>query len=246
MQLKSAAAFVLVSVTALASACADDPPEPTPAPEPTPELELAVYAPTLFEHRMAVAGTEDAWNPAINATLTRQFGQVASMFIANECLAGRPMTPEAFVSYLRAQLSDQAEFGVEARRLMGEIVAVSDGPGGESCIRPFLEPRSEAEFELTRELVSAALGWTARLLEGEKRIEWYELPAADRAPYLSWVCCENTADGWKSVSALFSIPVTVPADLTLPEGGTLLEDTGWDVQYQLDLIKLAVGSGASQ
>ena len=167
MHLKSAAAFVLVSVTALAAACADDAPEPTPTPEPTPELERAVYAPRLFEHRIAVASTEDAWNPAINAALTRQFGQVASIFIANECLAGRPMTAEAFVIYASTQLPDQAQLGVEARRLVGEIVAVSNGPAGDSCVRPFLQPRSEAEFEMIRELVSAALGWTARLLEGE-------------------------------------------------------------------------------
>ena len=248
MQLKSAAIFVLVSVIALASACSDDAPEPTPmsTPAPTPEPERAVYAPTLFEHTIAVTGVGNSWNPAINATLARQFGQVASMFIANECLAGRPMTPEAFVSYARAELGDQAQFGVEARRLMGEIVAVSDGPGGESCIRPFLEPRTVAEFELTSELVSAALGWTARVLEGEKRIEWYGLPAADRAPYLPWVCCENTAEGWRSVSSLFSIPLPVPADRTLPGGGTLLEDTGWDVQFQIDQLKLAVGTGAPQ
>ena len=240
MQLKSAAVFVLVSLIALASACSDDAPEPTPVPE------RAVYAPTLFEHMIAVTGIENSWNLAVNATLTRQFEQVASMFIANECLAGRPMTPGAFVSYARAQLADQAQLGVEARRLMGEIVAVSDGPGGESCIRPFLEPRTVAEFTLTSELVSAALGWTARLLEAEKRIEWYELPAADRAPYLPWICCENTADGWRSVSTLFSIPVPVPADLTLPEGGTLLEDTNWDIQFQIDQLKLAVGTGAPQ
>ena len=246
MHLKSAAAFVLVSVTALASACADDAPEPTPTPEPTPELERAVYAPRLFEHRIAVASTEDAWNPVINAALTRQFGQVASIFIANECLAGRPMTAEAFVTYASTQLPDQAQLGVEARRLVGEIVAVSNGPVGDSCVRPFLQPRSEAEFEMIRELVSAALGWTARLLEGEKRIEWYGLPVSDRAPYLPWICCENTADGWKSVSALFSIPMAVPADRTLPGGGTLLEDTGWDVQFQIDLLKLAVGTGAPQ
>ena len=246
MYLKSAAVLVLVSVVALASACADDAPEPTPTPEPTPEPERAAYAPTLFEHRFAVTGVENSWNPAISATLTRQFGQVASMFIASECLAGRPMTPAAFVSYARTQLGDQAQLGVEARRLMGEVVAVSDSAADESCIRPFLEPRTVAEFELTSELVSAALGWTARLLEGEKRIEWYELPAADRAPYLPWVCCENTPDGWKSVSTLFSIPVTVPADLTLPDGGTLLEETNWDVQFQIDQLKLAVGTGAPQ
>lgn len=246
MHLKSAAVFVLVSATALASACADDPPSPTPTPEPTPEPERAAYAPTLFEHRIAVASTEDAWNPTINATLTRQFAQVAAMFIANECLAGRPMTADAFVSYGKAQLPDQPRFGVEARRLVGEIVAVSNAPAGESCIRPFLAPRSETEFELTRALVSAALGWTAGLLEGEKRLEWYAMPAAGRRPYLPWVCCENTADGWKSVSTLFSIPLPVPADLTLPEGGTLLEETNWEVQFQLDQLKLAVGVGASQ
>ena len=246
MKLKSAAVFVLVSVIALASACSGVDVGVDVGSGASPEPERAVYAPTLFEHTIAVTGVEDSWNLAINATLMHQFGEVASMFIANECLAGRPMTPEAFVAYARAQLADQAQFGVEARRLMGEIVAVSDGPGGDSCIRPFLEPRSAAEFELTRELVSAALGWTARLLEAEKRIEWYELPASDRAPYLPWVCCENTAEGWRSVSALFSIPLPVPADRTLPGGGTLLEDTGWDVQFQIDQLKLAVGTGAPQ
>ena len=246
MHLKSAAALLALLVTALASACADDPPEPTAAPAPTPEPEQAAYAPTLFEHRIAVASTQDAWNPAINATLTRQFGQVAAMFIANECMAGRPMTAETFISYAKAQLGDQAQFGIEARRLVAEIVAVSSAPPADNCIRPFLEPRTESEFELTRELVSAALGWTARLLEGEKRLEWYVLPAAEKAPYLPWVCCENTADGWKSVSTLFSIPIPVPSDLTLPEGGTLLEETNWEVQFQLDQLKLAVGTGPPQ
>ena len=246
MRLKSAAVFLIASVAALASACADDAPEPTPAPSPTPEPAQAAYAPTLFEHRIAVASTEDAWNPTINATLTRQFGQVAAMFIANECLAGRPMTADAFISYGKAQLPDQPQFGVEARRIVGEIVAVSNAPAGDSCIRPFLEPRTESEFELTRALVAAALGWTAGLLEGEKRLEWYGMPAAERQPYLPWVCCENTADGWKSVSTLFSIPLPVPADRTLPVGGTLLEETDWEVQFQLDQLKLAVGTGGAQ
>ena len=246
MRLKSDAVFLIASVAALASACADDAPEPTAAPSPTPEPEQAAYAPTLFEHRIAVASTEDSWNPAINATLTRQFGQVASMFIASECLAGRPMAAEAFISYGKTHLADQAQFGVEARRLVAEVVAVSSAAPADNCIRPFLEPRTESEFELTRELVSAALGWTARLLEGEKRLEWYVLPAAERVPYLPWVCCENTADGWKSVSTLFSIPLPVPNDLTLPEGGTLLEETNWEVQFQLDQLKLAVGTGPPQ
>ena len=243
MRLKLYAVFVLVSAAALAVACADDALAPTATPTPTP---LPAYAPTLFEHRIAVASTEDSWNPAINATLTRQFGQVASMYIASECLAGRPMAAGAFISYGKQQLADQAQFGIEARRLLGEIVAVSAGAAGESCIRPFLAPRTETEFEMTRELVSAALGWTARLLEGEKRLEWYALPAAGRPPYLPWVCCENTPDGWRSVSTLFSIPIPVPAGLTLPKGGTLLEDTGWEVQFQLDQLKLAVGTGAPQ
>ena len=246
MRLKSAAAILALLVAALAAACADGAPEPTPTPAPTPEPERAAYAPTLFEHRIAVASTQDSWNPAINATLTRQFGQAASMFIANECLAGRLMTAAAFISYAKTHLADQAQFGVEARRLVAEVVAVSSAPPDDNCIRPFLQPRTESEFELTRELVSAALGWTARLLEGEKRLEWYVLPAAERAPYLPWVCCENTPDGWKSVSTLFSIPIPVPAGLALPDGGTLLEETNWEVQFQLDQLKLAVGTGPPQ
>ena len=86
-------------------------------------------------------------------------------------------------------------------------------------------------------------GWTSRLLEGEKRIEWFGQSISDRPAYLPWVCCLNSDEGWKTVSSLFSLAVTVPADLTLPAGGTLLEDTNWDIQFQIDQLRLMVEFG---
>ena len=66
------------------------------------------------------------------------------------------------------------------------------------------------------------------------------LTVSYRSAYLPWVCCLNSDEGWKTVSSLFSLAVTVPADLTLPAGGTLLEDTNWDIQFQIDQLRLMV------
>ena len=190
MRLKSSAVVVLFSVIVLALACSDNGPEPptaTPEPTPTPAPQRQAYAPTLLEHEIAVSAAPDSWSPVVRAALMGQFGQITAMFIANECVAGRAMAPDSFLSFAEKQLSDQPQLAAEARRLIGEVIAVSDGPDGPSCIRPFLKPETVAEFALTSELVSAGLGWTARLLEDEKRIEWFGQSASERPPYLSLI-----------------------------------------------------------
>jgi tetratricopeptide (TPR) repeat protein len=131
--------------------------------------------------------------------------EYVSVFAATECLAGRELTSEGFLSFLRStfRLGEELPIITAAEKASGEMVALArrriqegNRPAAAPCMLPYMQPLSIEKAALAIWLVQvpsyerAAPAFREAYLAGSKQsaYQWFGQSGASNPPFLLWFC----------------------------------------------------------
>ena len=211
---------LIIVLALLAVACSE--PQPTPMYWPT-------YADFELTARQKFVGTRYEISH-------KYYAAFAAIYVARECFADNPLTPESFRSFVNQTLWEYADGSrveaVMAREVVGKMVALGGKDVRGSCIEPYMYPKTAAEASVGQALVMSEMrrvlpgqlgeGLRSRLL-ARATAEWFQQEARSRAPFVPWI--------WDRLP-LTQIP---RSNASVPRGDTLLPST-WAVEYQLSVM----------
>ncbi len=232
----------------LALACAG--PVPTPAPTPTPSTP---YWPTYLDLDMVARLKTQGYSQGAYdySVIKRQYPAFAGIYVARECFAGNPLTPEGFRTFVdqtaaqtRAMNGRDANalVAAQARDVAGRLLALQGKDVRGSCIEPFMYPKTGAEAYLGRALIeiamldelsrtygAAGVGYAVEILPGPAVAQWFQQEAGRGEPFVPWLWARPEL----RLEPLAQIPSTVP----VPKGDTQLPIT-WAMDYQLSVMQM--------
>ena len=219
---------------------------PTSVPTPPP------YWPTFADFVMADKIRSS--NPVVLRIYADDYAHFAAIYVARECFAGIPLTPEGFWSFVDQTLGMESTTDtvwgragtdldkVLAKQIIGKILALGGKDVRGSCIEPYLYPKSGAEAVLGASLVSGATDLSpvaAQFLPGvllRRSTDWFQQEAQTREPFVPWL--------WTLTDASKTIDLPISDNIPVPLGNTQLPPT-WALEYQLGMLEAEIRTSAA-
>ncbi|GEM_PF-4364461 len=173
------------------------------------------------------------------------YPSLAAIYVARECFAGNPLTPEGFRTFV-GQMTSPSGSGralmevALVRQFTGKLLALQGKDVRGSCIEPFIYPKTGEEAYLGQVFVTIELrkgygqpstpykAW----LENQLPLfasQWFQQEAKSRGPFVPWLWARPEL----GIDPLTPVPSSVP----VPKGATRLPPT-WAKDYQASVMQM--------